>query len=117
MTTRILLIMDTFRLLTTAPIRWVSQLGPILAQNLSLVAFDRQEIRKELQAFWNITVLQGFEELASNLQRRDKTDENASKAAKLREVAERAFAELLNGNGIYTELVVAVVQKSPNSMI
>ena len=91
--------------------RWVSRLGYILGQNLSLTALDRQHVQKEVQTFWNTAVLQGAEELASNLQRRAKTKEETEKAIQLADIIERAAAELLNGIGIYTEIVVAVVQK------
>ncbi|KAL8696263.1 MAG: hypothetical protein Q9201_007747, partial [Fulgogasparrea decipioides] len=91
--------------------KWVSQLGSRLAQNLVLMRFDRQEIIKEYQTFWSISVLQGCEEFSSNMRRKAKSDEDLDKAAKLQDAADRASAELLNGVGIHQELVVAVVQK------
>lgn len=105
-----------YRLLTivnTPLFRWVAQLGSRLSQDLALISFDRQEILKEHQAFWSISVLQACEEFSSNMRRRAKSDEDIEKSKTLQDVADRASAELLNGVGIHQELVVAVVQKPP----
>lgn len=60
---------------------------------------------------WDIGVLQACEEFASNLKQNAKTDEEIERAAKLRDAAERASVEMLNGAGIYSELVVAVARR------
>lgn len=64
---------------------------------------------------WDIGVLQACEEFASNLKRNAKTNEDVERAANLHDSAERASIEMLRGVGIYSELVVAVVQKDSST--
>lgn len=60
---------------------------------------------------WSVEVLQACEEFASNLERKAQSNGDIERAAELRSSAEKAAVEMLNGVGIYSELVVAVAQK------
>ncbi|KAL8945212.1 MAG: hypothetical protein Q9211_000262 [Gyalolechia sp. 1 TL-2023] len=90
---------------------WVSGLGDHLGRQAKLVTFDRYKALNEHQLLWSIGVLQACEEFASNLERNARHKEDVESAAGLRSAAESASAEMLNGVGIYSELVVAVAQK------
>ncbi|KAL8989549.1 MAG: hypothetical protein Q9177_001585 [Variospora cf. flavescens] len=90
---------------------WVSRLGEYLDVQARLVAFDRFGSSSEHQQLWSIGVLQACEEFASNLERKAQSNGDIERAAELRSSAEKAAVEMLNGVGIYSELVVAVAQK------
>ncbi|KAL8651931.1 MAG: hypothetical protein Q9210_002986, partial [Variospora velana] len=90
---------------------WVSRLGEYLNVQARLVAFDRFGSSNEHQQLWSIGVLQACEEFASNLERKAQSNGDTERAAELRGSAEKAAVEMLNGVGIYSELVVAVAQK------
>ena len=92
---------------------WIPNLDNILkSQHLESVAFDRQPVVNAHQMFHNIIFLETYVEFISNLSRVAKTPEEKERAAKLRGVEEQATEELLNGVGLYCELVTAVARKS-----
>ncbi|KAL8833984.1 MAG: hypothetical protein Q9170_003986 [Blastenia crenularia] len=103
--------------MANSPCRWVSKLGDHLSQQAKLVAFDRYTALKEHQLIWSIDVLQACEEFGSNLERNARGKEDIERAEDLRSAAEGASAEMLNGVGIYSELVVAVAQKDATSLL
>ncbi|KAL8941880.1 MAG: hypothetical protein Q9216_001990 [Gyalolechia sp. 2 TL-2023] len=107
---------EVLSFLTDLGLMWVSELGDHLGRHAKLVAFDRYRALNEHQLRWSIGVLQACEEFASNLDRNSRGDEDAERAAGLRNAAESASVEMLNGVGIYSELVVAVAQKDTSSL-
>ncbi|KAI4189678.1 MAG: hypothetical protein L6R41_001287 [Letrouitia leprolyta] len=100
----------------TINFEWVSKLGENLSQQAKLVAFDRYSSLDEHQLIWSIGVLQACEEFGSNLERNARNEEDIERAKKLQSAAEGASAEMLNGVGIYSELVTAVAQKDATSL-
>lgn len=80
------------------------------------MAFDRYSSLDEHQLIWSIGVLQACEEFGSNLERNARNEEDIERAKKLQSAAEGASAEMLNGVGIYSELVTAVAQKDATSL-
>ncbi|KAL9022346.1 MAG: hypothetical protein Q9185_000461 [Variospora sp. 1 TL-2023] len=101
----------------TIDFEWVSRLGEYLDVQARLVAFDRFGSSNEHQQLWSIGVLQACEEFASNLERKAQSNGDIERAAELRNSAEKAAVEMLNGVGIYSELVVAVAQKDSNKPV
>ncbi|KAL8819053.1 MAG: hypothetical protein Q9223_002431 [Gallowayella weberi] len=92
---------------------WIPRLGEYLSQpnNADLVAWERYPVRKELQMDWNIGSLFVCEELGAAVRKSAKTEQEVAKADTLRGVMEKMAVEMMNGVGIYSEVVVAVVGK------
>ena len=63
--------------------------------------------------FHNIAFLETYVEFISNLSRVAKTKDEKERAENLKNVEVQASTELLNGIGLYCELVTAVVRKHP----
>jgi len=92
--------------------KWVSNLGPIFSEHqLELITFDRKVISDANQVPWGINVLQTGEEYALNLKRNAKSQSETDAGDKLLMATEKASIELLNGVGMYQELVMAVGRK------
>ena len=75
------------------------------------MAFDRQPVVNAHQMFHNIIFLETYVEFISNLSRVAKTPEEKERAAKFKAIEEQASEELLNGVGLYCELVTAVARR------
>ena len=92
---------------------WIPNLDDILkSQHLESVAFDRQPVVNAHQMFHNLIFLETYVEFISNFSRVAKTPDEKERAAKLRDLEEQASEELLNGVGLYCELVTAVARRS-----
>ena len=95
---------------------WIPNLDGILkSQHLESVAFDRQPVVNAHQMFHNLIFLETYVEFISNLSGVAKTPEEKERAARLRDIEEQASEELLNGVGLYCELVTAVARRSGTS--
>ena len=82
------------------------------SRNLESVAFDRQPVVNAHQMFRNLVFLETYVEFISNFSRVAQVTEEKERAAKLRDLEGQASEELLNGMGLYCELVTAVARRS-----
>ncbi len=91
---------------------WISNLDNVLkSKHLESVAFDRQQVVEAHQMFHNLAFLETYVEFISNFSRVAKTTEEKERAKKLKNLERQASEELLNGIGLYCELVTAVARK------
>ena len=92
---------------------WISQLDEILAsKDLDIIAFDRQVVKEPQQIFHNLAFLEAYVEFISNFERGAETPEEKERAKKLKGLEQQASNELLNGIGLYCELVTVAAHKS-----
>ena len=95
------------------PQSWIPDLDNILkSRQLESVAFDRQPVVNAHQMFHNLAFLETYVEFISNFSRVAQATKEKERAAKLRDLEGQASEELLNGMGLYCELVTAVARKS-----
>ncbi|KAL8796219.1 MAG: hypothetical protein Q9182_007407, partial [Xanthomendoza sp. 2 TL-2023] len=92
---------------------WIPHLGEYLSQpdDADLVAWERYPVRKEFQMYWSIGNLFVCEEYEAAVRKSAKTEAEVAKADKVHEITEKMAVEMMNGVGIYSEVVVAVVGK------
>lgn len=75
------------------------------------MAFDRHVVGQAQQMFHNLAFLETYVEMISNYTKAAKTSEDIERGEKLKDLEQPASEELLNGIGLYCELVTAVACK------